>query len=80
MPQTETVATETVSSIDSLRLVRIQKTMLFVYSEGGLPRMLGQASFESNSVQNGGVQLRIEPQSGEVLWKSFEGRMSASGN
>ena len=80
MPQTETVATETVSSIDSLRLVRIQKTMLFVYSEGGLPRMLGQASFESNSVPNGGVQLRIEPQSGEVLWKSFEGRMSASGN
>tara|TARA_R110002072_G_C7978996_1_gene536052 strand:- start:44067 stop:47252 length:3186 start_codon:yes stop_codon:yes gene_type:complete len=76
--QTETIATEAVSSIDSLRLVRIQKTMLFVYSEGGLSRLLGQASFESNLVPSGGVQLRIEPQSGEVLWKSFEARMSNS--
>jgi hypothetical protein len=77
--QTETIASQTVSSVDSLRLVRIQKTILFVYSEGGLSRLLGQASFSSEPVSNGGIQLRIEPRSGEVLWKSFEARMSASG-
>jgi len=78
-PQAETIASETVSSVDSLRLVRIQKTILFVYSEGGLSRLLGQASFSSAPVSDGGIGLRIEPQSGEVLWKSFEARMSASG-
>jgi len=78
-PQTETIASETVSSVDSLRLVRIQKTILFVYSEGGLSRLLGQASFSAAPVSDGGIQLRIEPKSGEVLWKSFEARMSASG-
>ncbi|NQV25529.1 MAG: DUF1583 domain-containing protein [Rhodopirellula sp.] len=77
-PQAETVATESVKSIDSLRLIRIQKTILFVYSEGGLSRLLGQADFESASVAKGGVQLEIGGQSGEVLWKSLEVRMSAS--
>ncbi|MGZ0171065.1 MAG: DUF1583 domain-containing protein [Planctomycetales bacterium] len=79
-PQTETIASETVQSVDALRLVRIQKTILFVYSEGGLSRLLGQANFESAPVSDGGIQLRVEPQSGEVLWKSFEARMSAPGN
>lgn len=79
-PQTEMVASETVSSIDSLRLVRIQKTILFVYSEGGLSRLLGQANFESAPISTGGVKLRLEPQSGDVLWKSFEARTSAPGN
>lgn len=78
-PQAETIASETVSSVDSLRLVRIQKTILFVYSEGGLSRLLCQASFSAAPVSDGGIQLRIEPKSGEVLWKSFEARMSASG-
>lgn len=78
-PQIETIASATVSSVDALRLVRIQKTILFVYSEGGLSRLLGQASFSSGQVLDGGIQLRIEPQSGEVLWKSFEARMSTSG-
>ncbi len=78
-PQTETIASVAVASVDSLRLVRIQKTILYVYSEGGLSRLLGQASFSAAPVSNDGIQLRIEPQSGEVLWKSFEARMSASG-
>lgn len=79
-PQAATIASETVQSVDALRLVRIQKTILFVYSEGGLSRLLGQANFESAPVSNGGVKLRIEPQSGDVLWKSFEARTSAPGN
>ena len=78
-PEVETIASETVKSVDSLRLVRIQKTILFVYSEGGLSRLLGQSDFSSAPVSNSGIQLRIEPQSGEVLWKSFETRMTALG-
>lgn len=74
----ETVASTTVPSVDSLRLVRIQKTILFVYSEGGLSRLLGQTDFDSTPVPNGGVQLSIEPRSGEVLWKSFEAKISSS--
>lgn len=78
-PQTETVASETVSSIDSLRLVRIQKTMIFIYSEGGLPRMLGHVGFESSPVPEGGVQLTVGAQSGSVLWKSFAAKKSSTG-
>ena len=74
----QTVASTTVPSVDSLRLVRIQKTILFVYSEAGLSRLLGQANFDSTPVANGGAQLSIEPRSGEVLWKSFEAKMSSS--
>ena len=78
--QGETIAAETVRSIDSLRLVRIQKTMIFVYSEGGLSRVLGQADFKSAPVSKGGVRLQINAGSGDVLWKSFEAKMSSAGN
>lgn len=74
----QTVASTTVAAVDSLRLVRIQKTILFVYSEGGLSRLLGQADFDSTPIANGGAKLSIEPRSGEVLWKSFDARMSSS--
>lgn len=74
----QTIASVTVLSVDSLRLVRIQKTILFVYSEGGLSQLLGQADFDSTPVANGGVQLSIGARSGEVLWKSFEAKTSSS--
>lgn len=71
------VAVENATSVDSLRIVRIQKTILFVYSAGGLARLLGQADFESTPVAEGGVRLEASRQSGQVLWKSFETRTSA---
>ncbi|MBI1310891.1 DUF1583 domain-containing protein [bacterium] len=70
------IASAEASSIEQLRIVRIQRSLLFVFSESGVARLLGQVSCDEDDLPGGTVSLVTRLPSGsvpagEVRWKSF---------
>lgn len=81
-PGYSVIASADATSVEQLRVIRIQRSLLFVFSEGGVGRLLGQASCGEGDLPAGAVSLRTrlpagEEPAGDVRWLQFS--VSSSG-
>jgi len=76
------IASAEAASVEQLRVIRIQQSLLFVFSEDGVERLLGQTGCGEGDLPAGAVALRTrvtagEQSVGEVRWKQFSVSSSA---
>ncbi len=75
-PDYSVIASADAASVEQLRVIRIQKSLLFVFSEGGVGRLLGQTNCVENDLPPGAVSLRAtlppgDAAAGEFRWTQF---------
>jgi hypothetical protein len=76
-PDSRTIVEAKAESVDGLRIIRIQRTVFFLYSESGFFRLLGQADLGTGDVERDSVRLTTRASTHsdaatEVLLKVFE--------
>lgn len=70
------IASAEATSVEQLRVIRIQQSLLFVFSEGGVGRLLGQTGCQEDDLSPEAVSLRTrlsekDGPGSEVRWKQF---------
>lgn len=71
------VGTSEAASVDGIRLIRIQQTLFFLFSESGTSRFLGQFDVGAAPIPQNGVVFQTTSNKtnfAQVDWKSFEAR------